>query len=275
MDDKVNEILNSEKPSSGEDKIESNANKKIDYRQKAIEHTHVFNFILIGLLVVIMLCFFLAVRNFSLSRKIADYETLIEGYLSENQALNLKLEDYYGADDYDMGDTEELSLLKEDNSKLEAEIDSIKKDLENVQLENETLKNSNNSDELQEELDAIKEELKISLANEEKYKDIYSKILDFVDTDFLGTDDYNSDQYIIFTNGEEKEITITARSAKRYTTTVVGDNYGVLTEWVSPFENYQAQLKIIPKNEGTTKFHFTNSFNSDSFDVMVVYLKLE
>ena len=275
MDDKVNEILNSEKPSSGEDKIESNANKKIDYRQKAIEHTHVFNFILIGLLVVTMLCFFLAVRNFSLSRKIADYETLIEGYLSENQALNLKLEDYYGADDYDMGYTEELSLLKEDNSKLEAEIDSIKKDLENVQLENETLKNSNNSDELQEELDAIKEELKISLANEEKYKDIYSKILDFVDTDFLGTDDYNSDQYIIFTNGEEKEITITARSAKRYTTTVVGDNYGVLTEWVSPFENYQAQLKIIPKNEGTTKFHFTNSFNSDSFDVMVVYLKLE
>ena len=168
---------------------------------------------------------------------------------------------------------DELIKAKEDNSGLEAEVNRLNKEISILQTENKDLMLRADKSELQQELADVKSKLEETETDKKKLSDIYKKLTAFMKTDYSGTDVYYADKNIIFTDGEEKEITVTAKSARKYTTTVEGDNYGILTEWSSPFENYQAKLKIIPKNEGATKFHFTNSFNSDSFDVMVIYLK--
>lgn len=246
--------------------------KGIDRHGKFI-HKNMFYVMLLSLIVAVLVCIILIIQNHSIRNKYNDQLTLNERLMSENQDLTVKIEENSSVNEPNTGKDEELNQAKEDNSKLEAELAEVNEKLNNALAENELLKQQDNTSALQEELNDLNEKLKESLANEEKLKEIYTKLLDFVNTDYLGTEEYHSDQYIIFTDGKEKEITVTARSARKYTTTVEGDNYGVLTEWVSPFENYQARLKIVPKNEGVTKFHFTNSFNSDSFDVLVVYLK--
>lgn len=253
--------------------MEVNADKTMT--KDSIIHNKVFYLVLFFLLILIAVSVGLSVQNHSLKVKLADQEALNDGLVSENQELNEKTEDYYAVKDAVAEKDKELNLVKADNSKLEADLSNANKELTTALAENELLKEQNDTSALEEELANVRGQLETSTAKAEKFSDIYEKLLNFMETDYLGTNEYHSDQYIVLTDGQEKVITITAQSTKRYTTTVKGDNYNALTEWISPFENYQAQLKIIPKNEGITKFHFTNSFNSDSFDVIVVYLKKE
>ena len=227
-----------------------------NYIKKMVNNKHDLKKIIIVSLIII--CLILMVQDYSLQKKLDAQETINDGLISENSELTTKLESYYSSNVMEVEEEPSIDPIVEDN----------------CESETITLEEKSHGKSLQKELSDVKKELEEVKAEEKRLTEIYNKLLAFVNSDYLGTDDYHSNQYIIFTDGEEKEITVTARSTRKYTTTVEGDNSGIATEWVSPFENYQAKLKFIPKDEGVTSFHFTNSFNSESFDVIVIYLNL-
>ena len=244
-------------------------NKIKNYIRKLVNKNHDLKDIILVILAIVFVL--LTTRYYSLQKKFDAQETINAGLISENTELTTRLDNYYSSNAMEADGEADIDTIVEDNSESNAEFSVVEDKLSEVVDDDETKNNQGKS--LENELSDIKKELEKAKAEDERLTEIYNELLDFVDSDYLGTDDYHSDQYIIFTDGEDKEITVTARSPRKYTTTVEGDNYGIVTEWVSPFENYQANLKFIPKDEGVTNFHFTNSFNSDSFDVLVVYFK--
>lgn len=210
----------------------------------------------------------LLIQNHSVEDKLLDQEILNEGLESENQELKDKLDEYYS------NSSSETEDGNNDVISLQNELDKANEKIESLQTEITSLiEEKGDEEDILKDLNNIKLQLDEVNANNEKLSSIYEELLSFADSEYLGTEQYHSDQYFIFTDGDEKVIKVTAKSSKKYTTTVTGNNNNVTTEWESPFEGYQAELKLIPKNEGVTQFTFTNSFNSDTFRIIVVYLK--
>ncbi len=242
--------------------------KKNDGKKPLFDRKNIKYIGIICVTSLLMASVILLVQNHTLRDRLVDQETINEGLRSENQELHEEIDEYsLRSAEADNDHQMEVQSLQNELNKADGTIASLREEIDSL------MEKQNDKEELLGDLEKANQKLEESEANNEKLHGIYRELVSFMNAEYLGSELFNSNQYIIFTDGNEKEITVTAKSSREYTTTVTGNNNNISTEWKGPFVNYQAELKFIPQSEGVTQFTFTNSFNSDSFKVIVVYLK--
>lgn len=167
--------------------------------------------------------------------------------------------------------------LQEQNALLLSENKTISdenKDLQDQIAEKEAL-----NAELEEKLENKESDLKDKNKEVGDYKTANSKMADIIDdlksfakTEYIGSTSFYSNQYIIITTGDVKEIQITFTSYG--TVSMQSDNGNFNANWVGEFDAYNhCKVKFTPIIEGSTTFTFTNDRNSTSFKVLVIYIK--
>ncbi|WP_139263756.1 hypothetical protein WAA20_12285 [Butyrivibrio fibrisolvens] len=167
--------------------------------------------------------------------------------------------------------------LQEKNTLLVGANESISK--ENEELQSEISEKEALNAELEEKLEDKESDLKEKSKEVGDYQtentkmtDVMNNLKKFGKTDYIGTSSYYSNQYIIVTTGDEREIQVTfTLYGSVY---CQGNNGNINVDWVGEFDSYNhCKVKFTPIFEGCTTFTFTNDQNSASFEVLVIYIK--
>lgn len=116
----------------------------------------------------------------------------------------------------------------------------------------------------------------ILVKNENMIKaDAYDKIFDVLTSSRAGYSSgkfYASNELVVLRKDEEYEsIKITCR----YYDVILDlqcSGYGIDAEWDENWNGYSIGVKIFPKEEGVYTINFTNSYNSEYFDVLVIVI---